>query len=78
MVVLEDIVDTGHTLVELKRILESHDVKSLKIATLFFKPEAYTKDIFLDYIGFSIPNKFILGYAWIMMNMEEICRKFTN
>lgn len=63
VVVLEDIVDTGHTLVELKRILESHDVKSLKIATLFFKPEAYTKDIFLDYIGFSIPNKFILGYG---------------
>jgi hypoxanthine phosphoribosyltransferase len=38
-------------------------VKELKIATLFFKPEAYTKDITIDYTGFEIPNKFIVGYG---------------
>lgn len=63
VVIIEDIVDTGNTIVELKKMFESKKVKQLKIATLFFKPEAYTKDIKLDYIGFEIPNKFIVGYG---------------
>ena len=50
-------------MVELKKMFEAKNVKDLKIATLFFKPEAYTKDITLDYIGFEIPNKFIVGYG---------------
>lgn len=63
VVVIEDIVDTGATIAELKKIFEGHNVKQLKIATLFFKPEAYTKDIRLDYTGFEIPDKFIVGYG---------------
>jgi len=63
VVIIEDIVDTGNTIEELKKIFESQNVKQLKIATLFFKPEAYTKNIPLDYIGFEIPNKFIVGYG---------------
>jgi hypoxanthine phosphoribosyltransferase len=63
VVIIEDIVDTGNTIVELKKMFESQNVKQLKIATLFFKPEAYTKDIALDYTGFEIPNKFIVGYG---------------
>jgi hypoxanthine phosphoribosyltransferase len=63
VVIVEDIVDTGNTIEELKKIFESQNVKQLKIATLFFKPEAYTKNIPLDYIGFEIPNKFIVGYG---------------
>lgn len=63
VVIIEDIVDTGNTIVELKKMFESQNVKQLKIATLFFKPEAYTKDIALDYVGFEIPNKFIVGYG---------------
>jgi len=63
VVIIEDIVDTGNTVVQLKQMFESRNVKDLKIATLFFKPEAYTKDITLDYIGFEIPNKFIVGYG---------------
>jgi hypoxanthine phosphoribosyltransferase len=63
VVIIEDIVDTGNTIVELKKMFEAQNVKQLKIATLFFKPEAYTKDIALDYIGFEIPNKFIVGYG---------------
>ena len=63
VVIIEDIVDTGNTIEELKKIFEAQNVKQLKIATLFFKPEAYTKAIHLDYIGFEIPNKFIVGYG---------------
>lgn len=63
VVIIEDIVDTGNTVVELKKMFEAVNVKSLKIATLFFKPEAYKKDIKLDYIGIEIPNKFIVGYG---------------
>ena len=63
VVVLEDIVDTGNTLVELKQLFEKQNVKEFKIATLFFKPEAYKKEIAIDYIGVRIPNKFIVGYG---------------
>ena len=63
VVIIEDIVDTGNTIEELKKMFEAQKVKQLKIATLFFKPEAYTKNIHLDYIGFEIPNKFIVGYG---------------
>jgi adenylate kinase len=63
VIVVEDIVDTGNTVEELKRIFKEQKVKHFKIATLFFKPEAYKKDIKLDYIGIRIPNKFIVGYG---------------
>ena len=63
VVVLEDIVDTGNTVEELKNLFKALKVKHCKIATLFFKPEAYTKDIKIDYIGIRIPNKFIVGFG---------------
>src|SRR5690606_2141586 len=63
VIVVEDIVDTGNTLEELKTIFKEKKVKSFKIATLFFKPEAYTKDIKVDYVGIRIPNKFIVGFG---------------
>ena len=63
VIIIEDIVDTGNTIEELKKMFEAQDVKQLRIATLFFKPEVYTKDITIDYIGFEIPNKFIVGYG---------------
>lgn len=63
VIILEDIVDTGNTLVTLKNLFTDQGAKQLKIATLFFKPDAYTKDIKIDYIGISIPDKFIVGYG---------------
>lgn len=63
VIIVEDIVDTGNTVEELKNIFKQQKVKHLKIATLFFKPEAYTKAIKLDYVGIRIPNKFIVGYG---------------
>ena len=63
VIIVEDIIDTGNTIEELKTILKNQKVKHLKIATLFFKPDAYKKDIKLDYIGIRIPDKFIVGFG---------------
>lgn len=63
VIVIEDIVDTGNTLAELKDLFKKQNVKHFKIATLFFKPEAYKKDLKIDYVGIRIPNKFIVGYG---------------
>ncbi|ADX68062.1 MULTISPECIES: hypoxanthine phosphoribosyltransferase [Weeksella] len=63
VIILEDIVDTGNTLVELHKILTEKKVKSLKIATLLFKPDAYKKDLVVDLVGLSIPDKFVVGYG---------------
>jgi adenylate kinase len=63
VVIVEDIVDTGNTVEVLKAIFKEKGVKHLKIATLFFKPDAYKKDIKLDYVGIRIPDKFIVGYG---------------
>ena len=63
VIVVEDIVDTGNTIEVLKEILKAKNVKHFKIATLFFKPDAYKKDIKLDYVGIRIPDKFIVGFG---------------
>jgi hypoxanthine phosphoribosyltransferase len=63
VVILEDIVDTGVTIEHLVDTVSKHNPKQLKIATMLFKPEAYGKDIQLDYVGLRIPNEFIVGYG---------------
>ncbi|MFB9057249.1 adenylate kinase [Mariniflexile ostreae] len=63
VIILEDIIDSGKTLAEVHRIFQNEKVKSLQIATLFYKPEAYKKDFKLHYIGIEIPDKFIVGYG---------------
>lgn len=63
VVILEDIIDSGKTLAEVHRIFKNEKVKELKIATLFYKPEAYKKDFKLHYVGIEIPDKFIVGYG---------------
>jgi hypoxanthine phosphoribosyltransferase len=63
VVIVEDIVDTGNTIQELKAIFKDKKVKHLKIAALFFKPDAYKKDIKIDYVGIRIQDKFIVGYG---------------
>lgn len=63
VVIIEDIVDTGNTVAALKMIFKSKGLKSFKIATLFFKPDAFLHEIKLDYVGIRIPNKFIVGYG---------------
>ncbi len=63
VVILEDIVDTGITLENIMRQLDGFQPASIKIVTLLFKPESFKKDMNLDYVGFTIPNDFIVGYG---------------
>jgi hypoxanthine phosphoribosyltransferase len=64
VIVCEDIVDTGLTLFRLMEILGSRGANSLKIATLLDKPDPRVKtELKIDYCGFQIPNKFVVGYG---------------
>lgn len=63
VIVLEDIVDTGETLENIICQLKGYEPAAIKVATFLFKPEAYKKDIKIDYIGIEIPNEFIIGYG---------------
>jgi len=63
VIITEDIVDTGMTLERIYDELTIRKVAGIKVATLLLKPEAYTKDIPVDYIGFEIPNKFVIGFG---------------
>ncbi len=73
--VLEDIVDTGNTLEKIREMILSKNPASLKIVTLFFKPEAYKKNYPVDYKGFIIPNKFIVGYG---LDYNELGRNLKH
>lgn len=75
VVVVEDIVDTGNTIEVLKEMFKKQEVRHFKIATLFLKPEAYKKDIKLDYVGIRIPNKFIVGYG---LDYDELGRNLAD
>lgn len=76
VVIVEDIVDTGRTLNEFLPKLSHQQPKSLKIAALLHKPEATQFALTIDYIGFSIPNKFVVGYGLdydgLGRNLKEI------
>ncbi len=76
VVIVEDIVDTGKTLHNFLPKLEHQQPRSLKIATLLHKPDATQFPLTLDYIGFSIPNKFVVGYGLdydgLGRNLKEI------
>jgi len=63
VIIVEDIVDTGKTLAQFLPQLEHHHPASLKIASLLHKPDAMTHPIKIDYLGFTIPNKFVIGYG---------------
>ena len=63
IVVVEDIVDTGNTLERIVDELVIRKAAEIRIAAMLYKPDAYTKDIPLDYIGFEIPNDFVVGFG---------------
>lgn len=63
VVVLEDILDTGYTLEFLKNHLLKSEPASLKLCVLLDKPERRRVDIQADYVGFTIPNEFVVGYG---------------
>jgi hypoxanthine phosphoribosyltransferase len=63
IIIVEDIVDTGNTLHNFLKNLEASAPASIAIAACFFKPEALQHPLSIDYLGFSIPDKFIVGYG---------------
>ena len=63
IIIVEDIIDTGHTLKKVKEMLELRNPKSIKICTLLDKPERREVDINVDYTGFKIPDEFVVGYG---------------
>ncbi|HXS54556.1 MAG TPA: hypoxanthine phosphoribosyltransferase [Hanamia sp.] len=63
VIIIEDIVDTGKTLFQFLPQLEHQHPSSLKIASLLHKPDAMVHPIRIDYLGFTIPDKFVLGYG---------------
>lgn len=63
VIIIEDIVDTGKTLSQFLPTLEHQHPASLKIAALLHKPSATVHEIKIDYLGFTIPDKFVLGYG---------------
>jgi len=75
IIVLEDIIDTGITLEKIISLLKKEEVEDIKVATLLFKPDAYTKDIHIDFIGKSIPNDFVVGYG---LDFDEIGRNLPH
>lgn len=78
VIVVEDILDTGLTLSYLLRLLRQRKPKSLRVAALLDKPSRRVKkDVHGDYIGFSIPNKFVVGYGLDhserYRNLKDVC-----
>jgi len=77
VILVEDILDTGLTLTYLKKIFLAHQPKSLRIAALLDKPSRRKMPIQADYVGFSIPDEFVVGYgldyAEKYRNLPDIC-----
>jgi hypoxanthine phosphoribosyltransferase len=72
VIVIEDIVDTGHTVHYLLENLATRRPASIKLCSLLHKPERAERDIRIDYLGFTIPNKFVVGYGL------DISQQFRN
>ncbi len=64
VLIVEDIIDSGRTLKKLREYFSDKDAKEIKIVVLLDKPERRVVDVHVDYVGFSIPNKFVVGYGF--------------
>jgi hypoxanthine phosphoribosyltransferase len=71
VLLVEDIIDSGHTLDYITRVLRARNPASLRICTLLDKAERREVDVKLDYVGFQIPNKFVFGYG---LDLDEVYR----
>lgn len=63
VIIIEDIIDSGRTLSHLKKLLAQRSPKSLKICTLLDKPDRRVVDVLVEYVGFQIEDKFVVGYG---------------
>ena len=74
VVLVEDIVDSGHTIASVLQMLETRQPKTLKVCALLDKPERREAHVPVDYLGFTIPNKFVFGYG---LDLDEYYRNLT-
>jgi hypoxanthine phosphoribosyltransferase len=72
VLVVEDIIDTGHTLEYLLNLLRTRGPKSLRVCCLLDKPSRREVPIEVDYLGFSIPDKYVFGYG---LDLDEFYRQ---
>ncbi|MDA3881290.1 MAG: hypoxanthine phosphoribosyltransferase [Prolixibacteraceae bacterium] len=63
LIVLEDIIDTGNTIVEVMRLLKENNPKDVKVATMLMKPDKFKNKMPVDYVGMEIGNDFIVGFG---------------
>jgi hypoxanthine phosphoribosyltransferase len=63
IIIVEDIVDSGHTMNRFLPILEAQQPRSISLVSLLVKPEMLQKEVKIDHVGFSIPPKFVVGYG---------------
>lgn len=75
VIVIEDIIDTGNTMKRLVADLNAMQPAEVKVATLLFKPDSIQCDLDIDYVGFSIPTKFIIGYG---LDIDEQARNLPD
>lgn len=75
VIIVEDIVDTGNTIVELKEILAEHGAVESRVCTMLLKPDAYKKDTVLEYVAMEIPNDFIVGFG---LDYDELGRNLKD
>jgi hypoxanthine phosphoribosyltransferase len=75
VIIVEDIIDTGNTLSYLKRLLLQRNPKSVKICTLLDKPERRKVDLSADFVGFVVPDEFVVGYG---LDYDEKYRTFDE
>lgn len=75
VIVVEDIIDSGTTMEELKKILKEKGAADVKLCTMLFKPDAFKRDYKIDYVGMEIPNDFIVGFG---LDYNEIGRNYRD
>lgn len=75
VIIVEDIVDTGHTIDKLLKDIKAGNPKSVRVATLLFKPEALVKDVKPDYVAFEIPRKFVIGFG---LDLDGVARNLND
>lgn len=75
VIIIEDIVDSGNTLSYLKRVLLQRNPNSVKICTLLDKPERRKVDLEADFVGFTIPDEFVVGYG---LDYKEDYRQYPE
>ena len=75
VIIVEDIVDTGHTIVDLTNVLKENGASETMVCTLLYKPDSYNQDVPLKYVAMEIPNDFIVGYG---LDYDELGRNLND